>query len=150
MLNNVPQPAAVLAEMVRLTRPGGHVAVQDVDWLTWTCLPEHSGWDRLRAAAAAVWSGDVHIGRRLPALLRAAGLVDVEVMPHLRVFRPGEPYHRLLVRFVALHRERILAGRSMTAAQLDGAVAGLEAHLADPATVTLYATFFQAWGRRPE
>ena len=65
-------------------------------------------------------------------------------------FRPGEPYHRLLVRFVALHRERILAGRSMTAAQLDGAVAGLEAHLADPATVTLYATFFQAWGRRPE
>ena len=43
VLNNVPQPAAVLAEMVRLTRPGGHVAVQDVDWLTWTCLPEHSG-----------------------------------------------------------------------------------------------------------
>ncbi len=150
VLNNVPQPSAVLAEMVRLTRPGGHVAVQDVDWLTWTCLPEHSGWDRLRTAAAAVWSGDVHIGRRLPALLRAAGLVDVEVMPHMRVFRPGEPYHRLLVRFVALHRERILAGRSMTAAQLDGAVAGLEAHLADPATVTLYATFFQAWGRRPE
>lgn len=79
----------------------------------------------------------------------AAGLVDVELMPHVRVFRPGQPYHRLLVRFVALHRERILAGRSMTAAQLDGAVAGLEEHLADPATVTLYATFFQAWGRRP-
>jgi SAM-dependent methyltransferase len=149
VLNNVPQPDAVLAEMVRLTRPGGHVAVQDVDWLTWTCLPGHPDWDRLRDGAAVAWSGDVHIGRRLPALLRAAGLVDVELTPHLRVFRPGEPYHRLLVRFVALHRERILAVGSMTAAQLDSAVTTVEAHLAHPATVTLYATFFQAWGRRP-
>ena len=103
VLNNVPQPDAVVAEMVRLTRPGGHVAVQDVDWLTWTCLPEHADWNLLREKAAAVWSGDVHLGRRLPALLRGAGLVDVEMVPHLRVFRPGEPYHRLLVRFIALH-----------------------------------------------
>jgi SAM-dependent methyltransferase len=150
VLNNVPRPDAVVAEMVRLTRPGGHVAVQDVDWLSWTCLPEHPDWDRLRDASAAVWSGDVHLGRRLPALLHAAGLVDVEVVPHLRVFRPGEPYHRLLVRFVGLHRGRILDRKSTTAAQLDAAVARLEEHLADPSTIVLYATFFQAWGRVPE
>ena len=147
MLNNVPQPAAVVAEMVRLTRPGGHVAVQDVDWLTWTCLPEHADWNLLREKAAAVWSGDVHLGRRLPALLRGAGLVDVEMVPHLRVFRPGEPYHRLLVRFIALHRPRILDSGSATAAELDAAVARMESHLATPSTVVLYATFFQAWGR---
>ena len=47
VLNNVPDPGAVVAEMVRLTRPGGHVALQDVDWMTWTCLPEHADWDRL-------------------------------------------------------------------------------------------------------
>ena len=150
VLNNVPQPDAVVAEMVRLTRPGGHVAVQDVDWLTWTCLPEHADWNLLRETAAAVWSGDVHLGRRLPALLRGAGLVDVEMVPHLRVFRPGEPYHRLLVRFIALHRTRILDGGSATAAALDAAVARLESHLATPSTVVLYATFFQAWGRVPE
>ncbi len=150
VLNNVPQPAAVVAEMVRLTRPGGHVAVQDVDWLTWTCLPEHADWNLLREKAAAVWSGDVHLGRRLPALLRGAGLVDVEMVPHLRVFRPGEPYHRLLVRFIALHRDRILDGGSVTEAELDAAVARLESHLATPSTVVLYATFFQAWGRLPE
>jgi len=146
----VPQPAAVVAEMVRLIRPGGHVAVQDVDWLTWTCLPEHADWNVLREKAAAVWSGDVHLGRRLPALLRGAGLVDVEMVPHLRVFRPGEPYHRLLVRFVALHRARILDHGSTNAAEVDAAVARLEEHLDDPSTVVLYATFFQAWGRRPE
>jgi SAM-dependent methyltransferase len=149
VLNNVPRPDAVVAEMVRLTRPGGHVAVQDVDWMTWTCLPEHPDWNLLRAASAAVWSGDVHLGRRLPTLLREAGLVDVEVVPHLRVFRPGEPYHRLLVRFVALHRARILDHGSTPAAEVDAAVARLEEHLDDPSTVVLYATFFQAWGRRP-
>jgi SAM-dependent methyltransferase len=149
VLNNVPQPEAVVAEMVRLTRPGGHVVVQDVDWLTWTCLPEHPDWDRLRGVAASVWSGDVHIGRRLPTLLHDAGLVDVRVVPHLRVFRPGEPYHRLLIRFVALHRTRILADTAFTPGQLDEAVAALDEHLADPTTVTLYATLFQAWGRRP-
>jgi SAM-dependent methyltransferase len=150
VLNNVPQPDAVVAEMVRLTRPGGRVALQDVDWLTWTCLPEHADWNLLREKAAAVWSGDVHLGRRLPALLRGAGLVDVEMVPHLRVFRPGEPYHRLLVRFIALHRPRILDGGSTTAGALDAAVARLESHLATPSTVVLYATFFQAWGRVPE
>ena len=150
VLNNVPRPDAVVAEMARLTRPGGHVAVQDVDWMTWTCLPEHPDWDLLRETAAAVWSGDVHLGRRLPALLRGAGLVDVEVMPHLRVFRPGEPYHRLLVRFIALHRARILQCGRLFAEELDAAVARLENHLAEPSTAVLYATFFQAWGRVPE
>ena len=149
VLNNVPDPGAVVAEMVRLTRPGGHVVAQDVDWLTWTCLPEHPDWRRLSDAAGRVWSGDVHIGRRLPALLRTHGLVDVQVLPHLRIFRPGEPYHRLLVRFVELHRARILDGCSLSAEQLDAAVARLEAHLTDPGTVTLYATLFQVWGRRP-
>ena len=150
VLNNVPQPAAVVDEMVRLTRPGGHVAVQDVDWLTWTCLPEHADWNVLREKAAAVWSGDVHLGRRLPALLRGAGLVDVEMVPHLRVFRPGEPYHRLLVRFIALHRDRILDGGQRPQLSWTPPSRGLESHLATPSTVVLYATFFQAWGRLPE
>jgi SAM-dependent methyltransferase len=150
VLNNVPDPGAVVTEMVRLTRPGGRVVVQDVDWLTWRCLPEHPDWDRLAAAAAQVWSGDVHVGRRLPAVLHAAGLVDVQVVPHVRVFRPGEPYHRLLVRFVALHRARILDAGVLTAEEVDAAVDRLEAHLAAPGTVTLYATLFQAWGRRPD
>jgi SAM-dependent methyltransferase len=149
VLNNVPDPAAVVTEMVRLARPGGRVVVQDVDWMTWTCLPEHADWTRLAHAAGRVWSGDVHVGRRLPALLRAAGLVDVEVVTHLRIFRPGEPYHRLLVRFVALHRARILAAGTMTADDLDAAVTRLDDHLAAPGVVTLYATLFQAWGRRP-
>ncbi len=149
VLVNVPRPDAVVREMVRLTRPGGWVAVQDVDWLSWTCVPAHPDWTRLTAAVAAVWSGDVHLGRSLPALLRAAGLVDVQLRAHIRVHRPGEPYHRLLLRFAEIHRERILAGGTLSASELDGCVERLRAHLDHPDTFTLYATLFQAWGRRP-
>lgn len=149
LLNNVPRPADVLAEMTRLARPGGYVVTQDVDWISWTCVPEHPDWGRLAAAAAAAWSGDVHVGRRLPALLRDSGLVDVDVDAHARVFRPGHPYHRLLLRFVEIHRSRILAAGQLTTDELDGAVRRLGAHLADPDGFTLYATLFQAWGRRP-
>ncbi|MGE3660128.1 MAG: methyltransferase domain-containing protein [Pseudonocardia sp.] len=149
VLVNVPDPAAVVAEMARLTRPGGTVAVQDVDWISWTCVPGHPDWDLLLDATAGAWSGDVRIGRRLPQLLRDAGLVDVGVAAQTRVFRPGEAYHGLLLRFVELHRDRILARGGLDPARLDAAVARLTYHLADPATYTLYATFFQAWGRRP-
>ena len=149
LLVNVPRPDSVIREMVRVTRPGGWVAVQDVDWLSWTCVPAHPDWARLTAAAAAVWSGNVHIGRELPAMLRAAGLVDVQVQAHIRVFRPDEPYHRLLLRFVEIHRDRILASGMLTAAELDDCVHRLGAHLDDSHTFSLYATFFQAWGRRP-
>jgi hypothetical protein len=86
--------------------------------------------------------------RRLPALLRDAGLADVGVDAHTRVFRCGEPYQRLLLRFAEIHRERILA-TGTTATELDGRVGRLAAHLADPDTFVLYATLFQAWGRRP-
>jgi SAM-dependent methyltransferase len=149
VLVNVPRPEAVIAEMVRLTRPGGWVAVQDVDWLTWTCVPAHPDWARLTAAVGAAWSGDVHLGRSLPALLRTAGLLDVQLQAHIRVHRPGEPYHRLLLRFAEIHRERILEGGALSAAELDGCVERLGAHLDHPDTFTLYATFFQAWGRHP-
>jgi SAM-dependent methyltransferase len=146
---NVPRPGEVVAEMARLARPGGWVALQDVDWISWTCVPAHPDWSLLAATAARVWSGDVRIGRALPGLLRDAGLVDVEVDAHIRVFRPGEPYHRLLLRFVAIHRDRILACGALSAVELDEAVHRLGEHLDRPDTYTLYATLVQAWGRRP-
>ena len=33
-----------------LVRPGGVVAVEEVDWVSWVCEPAHPAWDRLRDA----------------------------------------------------------------------------------------------------
>ena len=68
-----------LAEMIRVTKPGGHVVVPDVDF---DCTAI-SGKDRAltRKMTSLVAESCIHptSGRELPALLRAAGLEDVVV-----------------------------------------------------------------------
>jgi hypothetical protein len=90
----VRNPEHVLSEMVALVRPGGVLAVQDVDAISWTCEPPHPAWDRLLLAVVTVWreGGNPFIGRQLPGLLRALGLIDVGVDAHVRVWRPGDLY----------------------------------------------------------
>lgn len=149
MLVELAHPEDVVAEMVRLTRPGGYVALQDMDVSSWTCEPSHPAWDVLRGALVACWAGDPHVGRRLPALLRRTGLTDVDVDVQMGVSRPGEPSHTLLPQFVTTCRNRILATGPLGASELDGCVRDVVAHLAHPDTIVLSWTLFQAWGRTP-
>ena len=81
VLLHVSDALAVVKEMVRVTRPGGRVAVQDQDFGTVVC--EHPD----RALTARILDGVVaHIyeesfsGRRLPGALRGAGLDDVRLL----------------------------------------------------------------------
>ena len=104
---------------------------------------------KLTPPGAVINGQDVHIGRRLPGLLRATELVDIDMDAKIRVFRPGQPYHQLLLRFVQIHRDRILARGVLNAAALTDSARRLQAHLEDPNTFTLYATLVQATGRKP-
>jgi ubiquinone/menaquinone biosynthesis C-methylase UbiE len=151
VLNNVTAPESVVGEMVRIVHPGGWVALQDVDWITWTCEPPHPAWRELLAALTATRQAaglDPFIGRRLPALLRGAGMVDVDVRAYQYIWRPGDLYHSLLVRFVAIHRSRIIDGGRLTSERIDELTAELEQHLAQPETIVIYTPLFQAWGRK--
>jgi ubiquinone/menaquinone biosynthesis C-methylase UbiE len=149
VLVNVTEPERVVAEMASLVRPGGMVALQEVDCVSWICEPPHPAWDRLRAAIDAVWTGNLYIGRRLPTLLREAGLTDVRFRAVCRTWVPGDAYHTLLLTFAGLYRTAILDRELLTEAEFAETVAALERHLADPATMTVYALFCQAWGRIP-
>lgn len=149
LLGELADPCATLREMVRLTRPGGWVALQDADLASWTCEPACPAWDRLAGALSRVWSGDPRIGRRLPQMLRTAGLVDVEVDVHAGVWGFDDPQRAQLPRLVAAHRRRILADGDLGEADLDEAVTEVTAHLAEPDTLVVGWTLFQAWGRKP-
>lgn len=152
LLINLTAPQDAVREMVRVVRPGGWVALQDVDWITWACEPAHVCWSELLAALTASWQAaglDPFIGRRLPALLRAAGLVDVGVAAHQYIWRLGDLYHRLLIKFVGIHRDRIIDGGYLASDRIDQLTAELDEHLAQPETFIIYAPLFQAWGRKP-
>jgi SAM-dependent methyltransferase len=81
VLLHVAEPAAVVREMVRVTRRGGRVAVQDQDFGTVVVThPDRTLTDRIMWGVACRMYEEPHSGRRLPALLRAAGLEGVRLL----------------------------------------------------------------------
>lgn len=77
LFQHLDQPGAAVAEMRRVTRPGGVVAIVDTDDGALLTHPAPEGFDELlRAslAAQAARGGDRHVGRKLKALLADAGL----------------------------------------------------------------------------
>lgn len=76
------RPATALAELVRVTRPGGRIVVTESDRRTQIVDASNGQTSNavLRAATRALPSGD--IGGRLHGLFVAAGLHDVRVEPH--------------------------------------------------------------------
>ena len=81
MMSHVPQPEAALAEMLRVTRPGGRIAVIDVD-IEGTIVdspdPEVA---RLAGAAGADRLQNGRIARHMESMLRGGGLSGVVTRP---------------------------------------------------------------------
>ena len=152
VLINVSNPEEVLREMTALVRPGGVVAVQDVDWISWTCEPSHPAWDRLISILTAVRRAhglDVFVGRRVPGMLRRLGLVDVHMKAFAPIWRPGDLHHNLPIVFAGIHKEQIIEGRLCTEAELADLTHALSDHLSHPDTFVVYSLLFQTWGIKP-
>lgn len=76
------EPAAIVAELTRVLRPGGRLVAFDLDWDTLAIDGADHGLTRriVRSYSDGVPNGCV--GRTLPRLVRDAGLVDVTTIPH--------------------------------------------------------------------
>ena len=102
VLINVPAATqlAILAEMFSLVRPGGTIALQEYDAISYTCYPEHPSWkillgiynDTFHAAG-----GNEFVGRSVGSLLRSIGAQNVEMRTHIELPKVGE-YQRTVAR----------------------------------------------------
>jgi SAM-dependent methyltransferase len=78
---HVEDPLRVVKEMARVTRPGGRVGLQDQDFgLIGAAHPDRALTARILEGVAARIYPEPHSGRRLGALLRAAGFGDVRML----------------------------------------------------------------------
>lgn len=82
VLMHLAHPERALAEMVRVVRPGGKIVVFDMDWgMMFVDSPYQ---ETTRTIIHAFSDGMRHgwIGRSLPRLFQAVGLVEVTCVPH--------------------------------------------------------------------
>ena len=149
---NLPDPAAVAAEMARLARPGGWVADMEPDTEHSLCYPPHPAFDRLCEIFRVVFSrngADIAMGRRVPELFRQAGLADVEVEARVQMYPPGNSRRTVRLDLVHAMRPMILEMGVATEAELDELDAALRPHLTHPDTITMSGLLFLTWGRKP-
>jgi hypothetical protein len=142
----------VVAEMVRLAKPGGWVASQEPDAEHALCYPPPPAWDRMHEIFCVGFTrsgADLSIGRRLTEVYREAGLTDIEVAVHAPAYRGGHSRRAIIPDLVRSLRPMILElglCDERELAELDRAV---RAHLADPRTLMMPHLLVVAWGRKP-
>ena len=90
---HVADPLRVVREMARVTRPGGRVGLQDQDFgVVAVTHPDRELTDRIMDGVAAHVYAEPHSGRRLPGLLRRAGLESIRLLTDVYQDTTLEPW----------------------------------------------------------
>jgi SAM-dependent methyltransferase len=85
ILMHLPEPEAVLRQLIQYVRPGGIVAFQEYDLSSHAdaFYPPSALWEQASRLSTLAWQragGNIHAGMQLPSMFRAAGLPA----PHMR------------------------------------------------------------------
>ncbi|MDX6221439.1 MAG: hypothetical protein QOD91_493, partial [Frankiales bacterium] len=152
VLVHVTQRAEALRAMVSALRPGGWLLLEEADpALQPLVCPDEagdaerlanllkSGFRELMAARGV----DLAYGRRLPRLLREAGLVDVEADAYFPLAAPACDV--LEIATTEQIRDRLVAAGIATDQQVDEHLANVRSGRLDLATSPMVS----AWGRKP-
>jgi SAM-dependent methyltransferase len=153
LLVNLPDPAGAVAEMTRLARPGGWVASMEPDTENALCYPPHPAFGRLCDIFTVAFrrhGADPWVGRRVPGLLRRAGLEHVEVEARVQMYPHANSRRTIRLDLVRAMRPQVLEMGLATAAELDELDAAARPHLVDPDTVVMSGLLFLTWGRKPD
>ena len=137
--------------MVSLLRPGGTIILEDVDDISYTCVPLHPSWTILLDAFHATFhanGGNAFIGRELAAHLREAGIKDIRVKIHVGTVSPGEYRRTHLLSLLDVLHDKVLNSGVLTEAQLSEHRAALIDHLKNPDTLLIDKLLVQAWGQK--
>ncbi|MFG2607943.1 class I SAM-dependent methyltransferase [Streptomyces sp. NPDC048514] len=151
VLVHVPDREAALRSMVRALRPGGRLLIEDADpaLQPLICPDEHGPEQRLAnrlrqgfRELLAARGADLSYGRKLPRLLREAGLQEVEADAHFPMTSPA--CTALEAATVRQIRDRLVTAGLATDEEIDQHLAHVESGRMDLAT----APMISAWGRK--
>ncbi len=151
LLINVSAREALLTEMLSLLRPGGTVALEDVDNVSWLCQPAHPSWDILLNAFHTVFQaggGDGYVGRQLPVFLHAAGVRNIQTKVTVETPPLGDYRRTHLLSLIDSVRDKIIASGVLDEEKLNEHREALAQHLKDPGTTVIDKLLVQCWGQK--
>ena len=137
--------------MLRHVRPGGTLAIEDIDLDGSFCWPPSAAYDafvRWYGAAHRAKGGDPTIGRRLPHLVRERGLTGIDV----RITHPvgfGGAVGDVAKMTLAATAPAIVACGAATSDEIAVVQAELAADVADPERIVSMPRVVQVFGTTP-
>ncbi|MEU7423825.1 methyltransferase domain-containing protein [Streptomyces sp. NPDC040750] len=151
VLVHVPDRERALRSMIQALRPGGRLLIEDADPALQPLLcpdehgPEQQLANRLRQGFRTLLAergADLSYGRKLPRLLREAGLREVEADAYFPVTSPA--CTALEAATVRQIRDRLVAAGLATDEEIDQHLTAVETGHMDLAT----APMISAWGKK--
>jgi SAM-dependent methyltransferase len=151
LLTHLPDPDSAVCALYRYLRPGGLVAVEDIDFSGYFTYPESKAFRRFHERYCETVSrrgGDPNIGPRLPLLLGKCGFEDVGVWGVQPIGTQGDVklINPLTMENIA---DAVLQDGLASRAETHEVVHELYEFAADQNTVAGVPRVVQAWGRRP-
>ena len=148
LLSHLREPDAAIRRARAVLRPGGILAVEDVDFRGHFCHPECPAFDRyveLYRRTAIGRGVDPLIGPRLPELLESGGFANVRLKVVLPTFRIGYGKRIALLTMNAI-RQAVITGGLAGPVEVDRILVALQQFTEDPRTIMSLPRIFQAWG----
>ena len=137
--------------MISLLRLGGTIVLQDVDHISYTCVPLHPSWTALLDAFHATIHANgenAYIGRELAGYLRGADIKNIRVRIHVDTVNPGEYRRTHLLSLLEVLHDKVIGTGVLTEKQLSNHREALIAHLKNPETLLIDKLLVQAWGQK--
>ena len=143
----------LIAEALRLVRPGRWLALQEAAGTTLTCYPPLKAWTLLTEALVSLIpdaGGSDPAAHRFFRTLLDAGMEDVGYRPCIVGTKAGDAWAEFFPATCLTLRDAMIERGLMTAEAFEEALAACKRHLAQPGTVWVSPMLVQVWGRKPE
>jgi 2-polyprenyl-3-methyl-5-hydroxy-6-metoxy-1,4-benzoquinol methylase len=151
LLSHLPAPQQALQAFFEQVRPGGFVAVEDIDFSGHASCPDHWAVRRCASICAGVMQaagGHPTLGLHLPALVKQAGFVDLSVHVVQQLVLEGEA-KRLYAETLRNVTDAVLRLGVAEKAELETVLAALEEYAQRPDTLLGTPRIVQVCARRP-
>jgi SAM-dependent methyltransferase len=150
LLTHLTDPVNALQRMVKATKPGGVVIVEDIDHSGIFCYPACSALEQyisLYNQIVKLKGADPEIGPKLPALFRQVGLQDLHLSHDQPAFMEGEA-KRMPQITLENSAPAVMAAGLATETEINALFLELDTFAQDSQTIMSLPRIFQVWAYR--